>query len=98
LTYGNPDKVKFQSTEALINTLWIDAKPDAVVADPFWGQLENQESDICLTQPPVQDILDIAVNTRVPGIVLRLSTYFGLALLTRWGAFELEKVFIQTYG
>ena len=99
-TYGDPHKVKLQATDALAQTLWLEAKPDVVVADPDWakhGDLKSAHtSDLAMTQPPVPEILDMAHSLGIPGVVIRLSPVSDVSSLTKWEPFELEKVSVDT--
>ncbi len=97
--YGNPRKVKLQAANAFEEIVWLESKPDVVVADPDWAKQGDMKSDhtsdIALTQPPVPELLDTAKRFGVAGVVLRLSPVSNMSVLRDWHPFEIEKVFVD---
>jgi hypothetical protein len=98
-TYGNPQKVTLQVADAFTTAIWKRAKPDVVVADPFWTDPEqvhfDNKSDFLQTQPPISEIVAMATRLNVRGIVIRLSPFCNIASLNRWEPFELENIFVD---
>lgn len=97
--YGTPGRVTFHEGEALSESVWSEARPDVVFADPDWakpGDAKNSHThNLAETQPPVPDILDMARKSAVPGVVLRLSPASDLSQLAGWGPYEAERVFVD---
>jgi methylase of polypeptide subunit release factors len=87
-TYGNPDNAQFRQGAALSETIWKEAQPDVVVADPDWAKPGHTKSDhtadLSATQPPVPEILGMAQKMGVSGVVIRLSPKSDLSQLEEW--------------
>ncbi|MFC1559059.1 RsmD family RNA methyltransferase [Gemmatimonadota bacterium] len=98
-TYGDPSRVTLKVADVQSETIWKEAHPDVVFADPDWAKEGDNKSthttDISETQPPVTALLNMANSLAVQSVVMRLSLMSNLDQLATYGHFEAEKVCIN---